>query len=127
MLTKLFKLAYDLDRKGLYSEAEEIEEMMKAMAKRVGLKVDDLVSLANEFDKLGAFELADQFDNMVKIANKWAVYVSWETNEHQLGGTELHSLYDTKDEANSIADELRGKGENAEVEQLGQESGELIN
>ena len=70
MLTKLFKLAYDLDRKGLYSEAEEIEEMMKAMAKRVGLKVDDLVSLANEFDKLGAFDLADHFDSIIKVANK---------------------------------------------------------
>lgn len=66
MLKELFKLAYDLDRKGLYSEAEEIEEIMKIMAKRVGLKVEDLVSLANDFDKLGEHNLADKLDEIIK-------------------------------------------------------------
>lgn len=70
MLVELYKLAYDLDRKGLHSEAEEIEEVMKLMAQRVGLKVDDMVSLANYFDEVGDIELADKFDIMAKEAAK---------------------------------------------------------
>jgi glucan phosphorylase len=73
MLTKLYKLAYDLDKKGFHSEAKEIEEVMKLMAKRVGLKVEDLTSLANHFDDLGDTELADKFDNMAKEAK----YKEW--------------------------------------------------
>lgn len=68
MLVELYKLAYDLDRKGLHSEAEEIEEVMKLMAQRVGLKVEDMVSLANHFDDLGDIALADRFDTMAKEA-----------------------------------------------------------
>ena len=68
MLVQLYKLAYDLDREGLHSEAEEIEEVMKLMAKRVGLNVEDMVSLANYFDEVGDVELADTFDEMAKEA-----------------------------------------------------------
>jgi len=68
MLVQLYKLAYDLDRKGLHSEAEEIEEVMKLMAKRVGLNVEDMVSLANYFDEVGDSDLADKFDGMAKEA-----------------------------------------------------------
>ncbi len=70
MLVELYKLAYDLDRKGLYDEAAEIEEVMKLMANRVGLEIKDMVALANHFDELGNGELADTFDNMAKEAAK---------------------------------------------------------
>lgn len=66
MLVELYKLAYDLDRKGLHNEAAEIEEVMKLMATRVGLKVEDMVALANHFDALGDVELADHLDKIAK-------------------------------------------------------------
>lgn len=66
MLTKLFKLAYSLDKRGFHSEAQEIEEIMKLMAKRVGLKIEELTSLANEFDEMGETEIADKLDDIAK-------------------------------------------------------------
>lgn len=70
MLTKLFKLAYKLDKKGLYDEAKEIEEVMKTLAKRTGLTTEDLVSLADHFDGIGDTALADRFDELAKEAAK---------------------------------------------------------
>lgn len=68
MLSKLYKMAYDLDKRGFHNEAAEIEKVMETMAKRVGLKLDEMVSLANYFDELGETELADTFDTMAKEA-----------------------------------------------------------
>lgn len=68
MLVKLYKLAYTLDKKGHYSEADEIEAAMKSLADRVGLNIQDMVSLADFFDRQGEIELANRFDEMAKIA-----------------------------------------------------------
>lgn len=70
MLTKLYKLAYRLDKLALYDEAKEIEKVMKILSERVGLSTEDMVSLADHFDKAGDTALADHFDEMVKEAKK---------------------------------------------------------
>lgn len=70
MLTKLYKLAYKLDKKGHYDEAAKIEEVMRIMSQRVGLNVQDMVSLADYFDNEGEKALADRFDAMAKQAVK---------------------------------------------------------
>lgn len=70
MLSTLFKLAYKLDKEGKYDEAKEIEAVMKDLTTRVGLDLDDLVSLANHFDNCGEIALADRFDAMMKAAAK---------------------------------------------------------
>lgn len=66
MLAKLYKLAYRLDKIALYDEAKEIEEVMKALSERVGLTIDDMISLADYFDQSGDVTLADRFDAMAK-------------------------------------------------------------
>lgn len=70
MLVKLYKLAYKLDKRGHYDEAKAIEEVMKTMSQRVGLNVQDMVSLADYFDEQGDTVLADRFDAMAKEAAK---------------------------------------------------------
>jgi len=70
MITKLYKLAYSLDRKGLYSEADRIDEVIKDMVKRMGVQYGDLVSLADYFDSIGKTKIANKFDNMIKEAAK---------------------------------------------------------
>ena len=68
MIPRLFKLAYHLDGRGLYDEAKKIEEIMEQMVQRVGLKIDDMVALADHFDEIGDTKLASYFDNMIKEA-----------------------------------------------------------
>ncbi len=63
---RLFKLAYYLDRKSLYNEAREIEEVMLQLAKRVGINQEEMVSLADELDQIGDTVVADKIDNMIK-------------------------------------------------------------
>jgi len=70
MLAKLFKLAYRLDRQGHYDEAKEIEEVMRTLADRVGIDIEEMVALANYFDSQGETALADRFDTMAKSAAK---------------------------------------------------------
>ncbi len=70
MLSKLYKLAYRLDKLALYDEAKEIEAVMKTLSERVGLSEEDMVSLADHFDKEGDISLADRFDEMVREAKK---------------------------------------------------------
>lgn len=67
-LARLYKVAYTLDRKGMYNEAQEIERVMESLAKRVGLQLEDMVALADHFDQTGDAALADKFDEMVKVA-----------------------------------------------------------
>lgn len=70
MLVKLYKLAYEMDRNGLHSEADKIQEVMIDLAKRVGFSADDMISLADYLDKEGDVELANYFDDMSKSAKK---------------------------------------------------------
>lgn len=70
MLGKLFKVAYSLDRKGLYDEAAAIDKVMQSLAKRTGLKPKDIASIANFLDEQGDTALASKFDNMLKSATK---------------------------------------------------------
>ena len=65
-LAGLYKMAYVLDKEGLYAEANEIDEAMKVMSQRAGLSLKDMVSLADYFDECGETALASQFDT-------WAV------------------------------------------------------
>lgn len=74
MLAKLYKLAYHLDQKGLYDEAQAIEEVMSTMAKRVGLNLEDMVSLANYFDDHGEVVLANYFDDMARKTAKYKTH-----------------------------------------------------
>ena len=68
LLTSLYKIAYSLDKKGMYSEAQEIEMAMEILARRVGLKLEDMVALADHFDQLGDTAIANKFDVIVKTA-----------------------------------------------------------
>lgn len=68
MLDKLFKTAYMLDSKGLYSEADKIDEMIQTLAKRVGISLDDLISTANYLDETGMVEAANVIDGLLKKA-----------------------------------------------------------
>ena len=68
MISRLWKLAYSLDTKGFYSEADEIERLMKSLAERVGLKTDELVTLADYCDDVGCVEAANVLDGMIKGA-----------------------------------------------------------
>lgn len=70
MLPQLYKLAYHLDQKGLYDEANEIEKAMEVLADRVGLEINDMIALADYFDGVGDHALADHFDEMVKESAK---------------------------------------------------------
>lgn len=65
-LPRLYKLAYHLDKSGLYNEARKIEEVMEQMAERVGLTGEDIVSLADHFDSIGDTALANYFDELLK-------------------------------------------------------------
>jgi hypothetical protein len=66
LIANLFKLAYNIDQEGLYSEADEIEKVMKIMTERVGLSVKDMISLADEFDSAGNHKEAEAIDTMLK-------------------------------------------------------------
>ena len=70
MLKRLYKLAYELDKKGMYDEAKQIEEVMKSLSERVGLTDEDMVALADHFDKEGDFALASYFDELLKESKK---------------------------------------------------------
>lgn len=73
MLSKLFKLAYRLDKGGLYDEARAIDEVVAELANRVGLKMepDEMISIANFLDEQGESVLASKFDDMLlSIAKK---------------------------------------------------------
>jgi len=69
-VAKLYKLAYVLDKKSMFDEAREIERVMEAMAQRMGIKLEDMVALADHFDQVGETVLADKFDQMAKEAKK---------------------------------------------------------
>jgi len=69
-LVKLYKLAYTLDKKGMYDEAAEIEKVMKSLSERVGLTDEDMVALADHFDQEGDIALASYFDELLKESKK---------------------------------------------------------
>lgn len=102
MLGKLYKMAYDLDKRGFHNEAAEIEKVMETMAKRVGLKLEEMVSLANYFDELGETELADTFDTMAKEAAK-KKYKEWKGEK----GEKPPARHDIKKPPKSWMDEGR--------------------
>ena len=87
-----------------------------------------LAELASELDRRGYVDHANTIDALIKklAAGRWAVYVSWPTNDYQLGGSEIHQVYDSREEAESVAAKLREGGKEAEVEQMGRESGEVL-
>lgn len=64
-VVQLFKLAYHLDLLGQDDIADEIDEAMKVMAQRAGLKLEDMVALANEFDAIGDTKSADKIDELI--------------------------------------------------------------
>lgn len=70
MLKDLYKLAYDLDRKGQYDMAQEIEKVMESLAKRVGIDPKDMVSLADYFDSIGDTTLANHIDSLLEKVAK---------------------------------------------------------
>jgi len=72
MLAKLFKVAYKLDKDGLYDEARAIDEVVADLAQRVGLRMqpEDLVSIASFLDEQGDTKLASQFDDMLDTMAK---------------------------------------------------------
>ena len=61
-VVSLYKVAYELDQKGLYSEADEIDKVLKSLIQRVGLNTEDMVSIADYLDQQGDTDLADEFD-----------------------------------------------------------------
>lgn len=84
MFAKLFKLAYHLDLKGEYDEAKKIEKVMQSLAQRVGIAIEDIVSLADYFDQEGEITLADRFDAMAKTAaRKKTKYKTWKGKDEK--------------------------------------------
>jgi DNA-binding ferritin-like protein len=75
----LLKIAYSLDQKGLYSEADQIEELVKTLATRVGLMQVDVLQAAQMMDDLGCVEAADVLDGMVKQAKESEPPKAWAT------------------------------------------------
>ena len=67
-LDKLLKVAYHLDQKQLYAEADRIDRMIETLAKRVGLTLNDYVAAANFMDEIGATEAADTIDAILSNA-----------------------------------------------------------
>jgi len=67
VLVRLYKLAHELDARGDFELADEIDEAIKTLAKRVGINNKGAVALANYFDETGEIELADKIDAMLKV------------------------------------------------------------
>lgn len=65
ILVQLYKMAHELDRLGMYEEASEIDIIMSSMAKRVGIDLSELVSLANYFDHKGNIVCANILDEVL--------------------------------------------------------------
>ena len=70
MLITLVKLACELDIKGEFEMADKIDAAVKSLAERVGLKLEELVSLADHFDNIGETTIASQLDVVIKEAAK---------------------------------------------------------
>lgn len=70
MLVKLFKLAHSLDKRGHYDEAKAIDEVMQSLSQRVGLNLEDLVSLADYCDEQGDTATASKLDEFISVAAK---------------------------------------------------------
>jgi hypothetical protein len=63
---KLIKIAYDLDSRGKYTEAEKIDALIKSLQERVGLHIiEDIISLADDLDQSGESKTAEQLDEMI--------------------------------------------------------------
>lgn len=72
MLVKLYKLAHNLDKDGLYTEASEVDAIMKDLVVREKLSPEDVVRVADYLDEQGDREVADMLDTAIKqaMANK---------------------------------------------------------
>jgi len=70
IISELIKLAYRLDKKGEYELASEVDEVIKELSQRAGLKSEEIVSVADYFDAEGETELADKFDALLSNAKK---------------------------------------------------------
>jgi DNA-binding ferritin-like protein len=67
IISKLVKVANSLDKRGKYSEAEKIDEMIKSLQERTGLNISgELASLANELDLNGLVDEASALDIVIK-------------------------------------------------------------
>jgi ribosomal protein L37E len=66
----LIKIAYDLDRKGKYTEADKIDALIKSLQQRVGISViDDIISLSHDLIGAGEEIQAKQLiDSIIKNA-----------------------------------------------------------
>lgn len=76
ILTRLIKLGYHLDLQGLTSEADQIDQMIATLIKRVGLSPESLASTADYLDQNGLIEAADLLDGMIVEAAK-TKYKTW--------------------------------------------------
>jgi DNA-binding ferritin-like protein len=65
LIKTLQKTADYLDRKKVFSEADRIDAMIKSIAERAGLKLDELRGLSDKLDKMGAFDLASELDKLM--------------------------------------------------------------
>ena len=70
MITKLFKLAQTLDKKGEYELASEVDAIIKELSQRAGLTPEEMVSLANDLDIEGETNLADKLDAVLAKKKK---------------------------------------------------------
>ena len=56
----------NMDKKAEYELASDVDAVIKELTQRAGLNKEDIVSLADYFDKEGETKLADKFDNLLK-------------------------------------------------------------
>lgn len=70
MIVELFKVAHELDKKGEYELADEVNEVVKSLAERVGISGKEMVAVADYFDSVGDTEAADKVDAMLVEAKK---------------------------------------------------------
>jgi hypothetical protein len=84
MLKELFKLAHDLDKKGLYDEANIIDEMIKS--KKANISPEEIIDIADYFDSIGETILANQFDDLLKEAEaaRRAPKAWWDEKEKEV-------------------------------------------
>lgn len=71
MLSKLFKIAHNLDKRGFYDESQAISEAVADLASRVGIdtRLKEMAIIADYLDQEGEVALASTFDDVLnKVA-----------------------------------------------------------
>jgi hypothetical protein len=81
MLTKLYKLADTLDKRGEFELADEVSKVIETLIQRVGM--EEMVALGDYFDEIGDTKSADRIDEMLSEAKKKTPYKVWKGKDEK--------------------------------------------